>query len=1249
MQERHGLPLRSFSSGKALTAGRAVRPEVAQERRYLQGAPLGLELPGRIALRDPHCAWQWFEPEAAAEAFPAAHWLAAFLVLLGRYGNEEITLGFPEPITVRGRQAPALLRSSYRAMESSAERSARLAEELDDARRQLSADGQERAALAGRCAVQVLAARPTASSPGWLALVLAADGSVGLALRDPQYDELRRIAGHLARLARGLVDAQACVGRLPWLDADEERRLQALRSEPQAAPSRGVLHHLFEAQARRTPQRIAVHAADRSLSYAELERESAALAVRLRAAGVAPEQRVGVCLRRDSGLLVGLLGVLRAGGCYVPLDPAYPEERVAYMLDDADCLLVLVDTSTRERVAALGRPCLTLEEGGDQANDLALPASEVGADHLAYIIYTSGSTGRPKGVAIEHGSAHAFLRWAGQHYAAEEWSGVLAATSVCFDLSVYELFGTLAEGGTLHLVENLFSLPDYPRRDEISLLNTVPSVCAALLALGDLPGGVRTLNLAGEPLRGHLVRQIRGQPQVRRLVNLYGPTEDTTYSTAHELDLHAEALDEPPIGRPLPGTTVEVLDGFEAPLPLGVAGELYLGGIGLARGYFGKPEQTAERFRVDPGSGERRYRTGDRVRMREDGVLEHLGRLDDQVKFNGFRIELGEIASCLASFPGVSEACAMLTEDSAGLRRLVGYLAAPFAPPLQALNEHLGQSLPHYMLPSAFVVLAELPKTLNGKIDRKALPRPQASGAEPQALPSDPLEQALHQAWQAQLGAPPRAGQGFYAAGGDSLRAVHLLATLRQRLSRRVPLQAFAGGPATPEALLELLRQAAPEGDEPEPSAGAAGLSLAERRLWVAQQLAPEDTSYNLLAHLRIVGATAEAIEQALRQLLERHVALRRRVETGVDGPQPHALAAHAVPLQRLLASDAVHAERLLEDGVRREGARVFDLAHEAPARLLLVVTRDSARADLLLSVHHYAFDDVSLAVFAAELKTLLDGGRLGVLASTPEQVAARERAALASGRLDRVAERWAERLLPLAKAPGAAPARPEESGGRAGQRLALPVSAAVHAACRALAERTSVSPFSAALQAFAEVLGAELGVDDLLVGVALAGRSRLEMQGLVGCFVNLLPLAVGLRPEQSVEWRLRQVGHDLLELLEHQDVPLECVTQALRQRGASGLPIRIACGAHNGRAAPAVDAGVRVEADFIPVPGARLDLTLWLEDQPQGWLAVWTGVSAIFDLHRIERLHQAWERRLLANAGEPISKRMSPEGCNAS
>ena len=636
-----------------------------------------------------------------------------------------------------------------------------------------------------------------------------------------------------------------------------------------------------------------MHAADRSLSYAELERESAALAAPARRR-VAPEQRVGVCLRRDSGLLVGLLGVLRAGGCYVPLDPAYPEERVAYMLDDADCLLVLVDASTRERVAALGRPCLTLEEGGDQANDLALPASEVGADHLAYIIYTSGSTGRPKGVAIEHGSAHAFLRWAGQHYAAEEWSGYWRRPGV---LRPVGLRAVRHPGRRRHAAPGgkpvqPAGLPA-PRRDQPAQYRAL-GVCRA--ACPRRPAGWGAHAEPGRrTLRGHLVRQIRGQPQVRRLVNLYGPTEDTTYSTAHELDLHAEALDEPPIGRPLPGTTVEVLDGFEAPLPLGVAGELYLGGIGLARGYFGKPEQTAERFRVDPGSGERRYRTGDRVRMREDGVLEHLGRLDDQVKFNGFRIELGEIASCLASFPGVSEACAMLTEDSAGLRRLVGYLAAPFAPPLKALNEHLGQSLPHYMLPSAFVVLAELPKTLNGKIDRKALPRPQATGAEPQALPSDPLEQALHQAWQAQrCAAARRTGllrrRRRFPAGG---------APARDAAPATVPTRTVAGvrrWPGDPEALLELLRQAAPEGDEPEPSAGAAGLSLAERRLWVAQQLAPEDTSYNLLAHLRIVGATADAIEQALRQLLERHVALRRRVETGVDGPQPHALAAHAVP-----------------------------------------------------------------------------------------------------------------------------------------------------------------------------------------------------------------------------------------------------------------------------------------------------------------------------------------------------------------
>ncbi|MDF5807031.1 AMP-binding protein [Pseudomonas aeruginosa] len=351
MQERHGLPLRSFSSGKALTAGRAARPEVAQERRYLQGAPLGLELPGRIALRDPHCAWQWFEPEAAAQAFPAAHWLAAFLVLLGRYGNEEITLGFPEPITVRGRQAPAL-RSAYRALESSAERSA--------------AGGRTRRCPAaarrgpGACRPGRALRGPSAGGatdgeqPRWLALVLAADGSVGLALRDPQYDELRRIAGHLARLARGLVDAQACVGRLPWLDADEERRLQALRSEPQAA--RRAAPPSVRGPGAAHAQRIAVHAADRSLSYAGWSAK-APRSPRACAPRGGSEQRVRVRLRRDSGLLVGLLGVLRAGGCYVPLDPAYPEERVAYMLDDADCPAGAGRREHPRAVAALGRPC----------------------------------------------------------------------------------------------------------------------------------------------------------------------------------------------------------------------------------------------------------------------------------------------------------------------------------------------------------------------------------------------------------------------------------------------------------------------------------------------------------------------------------------------------------------------------------------------------------------------------------------------------------------------------------------------------------------------------------------------------------------------------------------------------------------------------------------------------------------------------------------------------------------------------
>ncbi|GEM_PF-1498573 len=1257
MQVPHGLPLRSFSSDRGMPGGPrrpgASRPAASVPGEgfdaYLQGAPLGIELPVRL---EAGADWREVPVPVRLEGLDPVQgrrlWLAAYLVLLGRYGNEEYCVGFP---AFADTGEPPVLRTVYAGDEPSRTRLARLDEELEDARRRLTGEdpvpaGPRRDAgevAARRCSAVVLGESIAPEAPAWLALRPTRDGQgARLLLRGPASAALARMAEHLGRIALGLLEGREAVGRIDWLDDEEKAALWALRGEPEHAPPVGLVHHLFEAQAARTPDRLALRARDRSLSYAELERASRALAARLVARGVGREQRIGVCLQRDSGLLVGLLAVLRAGACYVPLDPAYPDDRIAYMLGDADCTLVLVDETTQATIAALGYRTLVARVDATLDEPWRAPAGE--ASDLAYLIYTSGSTGQPKGVAIEHGSAHAFLCWAREVFSEAEWRDVLAATSVCFDLSIYELFGTLAWGGTVHLVDNLFALADYPRRDAITLINTVPSVCAALLALGDLPASVRTVNLAGEPLRGHLVRQLRRQPGVRRLLNLYGPTEDTTYSTVHELPASSEADEaEPPIGRPLPGTTVHVLDPYGAPVPMGVAGELYLGGVGLARGYFGKPEQTEARFlaagRLPLVANERLYRTGDRVRMNEAGVLEHLGRLDDQVKFNGFRIELGEIASRLATFPGIHEGVAVLTADSAGLRRLVAYYVADAPLDAPALTDHLARTLPHYMLPSAFVRLPALPKTLNGKIDKKALPAPPAATApagEERPVAGDSVERAVRDAWQAVLGAPPIPGLGFYGAGGDSLRAVHLLAHVRRALGRIVSLRDFASGEATPDSLVALARQAPEAPREDRQTLAEPRLSLAERRLWVAQQLDPDGTAYNLQAHLRATGVEPDTLEHALRALLERHVALRRCVRLEADGPRPVPLPVEAVPFLRLAPEpDASRAALRLRLLAEENARRPFDLAREAPLRIAVTPHGDGPVVDILLDLHHYAFDDASLVIFAQDLLALLEGESLPPVAASPERLAAWEATELASGRPQAVAERWAAQLASSLRAEeGPRPAL----GPRPSGILSVPVAPSVQAACRRLAERASTSLFSAAIEAFGRTLAEAMGSREVLVGVALAGRQRLEAQGVITNCVNLLPLCVRVEPGAARLARVREVGDGLLDLLAHQDVPLETLSEALRQRdpASRGVPIRVACGAHTGRRGLFVGRACRLEAAFLPSPHARLDLTLWLEETPAGWTAVWTYARDLYAEHTVRQLHERWEHHARAESEWP-------------
>ncbi|HKH43170.1 MAG TPA: amino acid adenylation domain-containing protein, partial [Thermoanaerobaculia bacterium] len=560
---------------------------------------------------------------------------------------------------------------------------------------------------------------------------------------------------HLAHLLAGAVEApDTPVSQLPLLSRGELHQVLVELNDGSVVDDLpwNTLHEGFERQAEANPLAVALIDQDRSLTYEELNARASELADRLRQMGVGPETVVGVRLPRTADLIVSLLGVLKAGGAYVPLDPSYPEERTAFMAADAGAA-VLIEPSPPAPLpqAGEGRGLVVSVAIRSLGNLHPSPArgrgaggEGSGAGGLAYLIYTSGSTGRPKGVAIEHAAAVRLVAWAGQAFSPAELQGVLAATSVSFDLSIFEIFVPLSFGGTVILAENALALPSLPARDEVTLVNTVPSALAGLLELGGLPASVRTVNLAGEPLRRALADRILATGV--KLWDLYGPSEDTTYSTGSVVGIGDPA--EPAIGWPVAGSQAYVLDRPLRPLPLGIPGELCLGGGGLARGYLGRPELTAEKFIPDSFGGQpgaRLYRTGDLVRRRADGALDYLGRIDHQVKIRGFRIELGEVEAALLALPWVREA--VVSARDGVLAAYVALAGEIPAGPEEALREALRERLPAPFVPSYFVVLDALPRTPNGKVDRKALPAPAQTGASGSAGPAGIVEETLAAIW----------------------------------------------------------------------------------------------------------------------------------------------------------------------------------------------------------------------------------------------------------------------------------------------------------------------------------------------------------------------------------------------------------------------------------------------------------------------------------------------------------------------
>jgi amino acid adenylation domain-containing protein len=690
---------------------------------------------------------------------------------------------------------------------------------------------------------------------------------------------IRRLLEHWETLLSSIVaNPKGRLSGLEILPAAERRKVVSEWNSTAAEyPKQKTLFELFEEQVRRTPDAEALVCAGTQLTYAELHAQATAVAIHLRSLGVGKENLTGICLGRSEEMVIGILGTLQAGGAYVPLDPMYPRDRLAFMLEDAKvavlltqkkllgslpagqakvvCIEDLLSSDSHSGELAFGvhplgcpPPANTLKRGHQtplqDEDSVGAPGEAQPSRNLAYVIYTSGSTGRPKGVALEHRGAVALVSWARSWFSPAELAGVLASTSICFDLSIFELFVPLCTGGKVILAENALALPTLPAANQVTLINTVPSAMRELLRLKGVPPSVRVVNLAGEPLPTALVEQIYRETAAQKVYDLYGPTETTTYSTG----ALRQSSEPATIGRPLANEQVYLLDRHLQPVPIGVAGELFIGGDGLARGYLNRPELTAEKFITvsfaEEGS-RRLYRTGDLARWRADGKLEYLGRLDHQVKIRGFRIELGEVEAALKKHPEVADAVVIARGEP--FNKLVAYVVPQKGKPLgnEGLRTFLEKQLPHFMLPSDIVFLAELPLTPNGKLDRRALPAPEMlASPKPEHVvpPRNPVEAALVDIWREILHREDVGiHENFFHLGGHSLMATQVISRIGNTLGVELPLRSIFEAPTIARLAETVSAAKAENGNGPSVIKRAARVSNPEELLDRLEGLSDEE------------------------------------------------------------------------------------------------------------------------------------------------------------------------------------------------------------------------------------------------------------------------------------------------------------------------------------------------------------------------------------------------------------------------
>ncbi|MEC9374789.1 MAG: amino acid adenylation domain-containing protein, partial [Pseudomonadota bacterium] len=1059
---------------------------------------------------------------------------------------------------------------------------------------------------------------------------------------------IKRMSNHFEVLLNGIInDPDRIIGQLPILTNSETNQIVSTWNDTGVDyKNDGTMHSSFEKMAESFPEKEAIWSVKEALTYRELNRRANKLAAKLRHLGIGPEVLVALCTERCNEMIVAMLAILKAGGAYVPVDPLYPKQRVSHMLQDSEASVLITQSSLMNKLPETKATKIYLDNfdwSTNKSQDKNFK-NEVIGKNLGYTIYTSGSTGLPKGVEIEHRNAVALINWSKQTFSKNEFSGVLASTSICFDLSVFEIFCPLSAGGRIVLVENALSLATLPQEANVTLINTVPSAIAELLRIEGIPISVKTVNLAGEPLTTELVNKIYDLRNINNVNDLYGPSEDTTYSTwtRREVDV------SPTIGRPIDNTQVYLLDSFGQPVPVGVAGEMYLGGSGVTRGYRNHPTLTAEKYVVNPfnkKSKARLFRTGDQAKYREDGNLEFIGRLDHQIKLRGFRIELGEIETALRKEPNIDDVVVIIREDTLDDKRIVAYHVGDASAKL--LRQNLIQKLPEYMVPSAFVELESLPLTPNGKIDRNALPRPdwRELNTTEYVAPRTPIEETLVEIWKELLNVE-KVGvhDDFFMLGGHSLLGTQLIARIRDTLNNDLALRALFESPTISGIAAAMQKNYV--ADLPKLTSKkttTSPLAPAQQRIWILEQLEPGNSVYNIPLALRLKGeVNQDALQEAINLLVTRHQTLRSKFVIEANKPKQKISSGQKINLK--IFDFGNQDKNKLKKKLTELARKPFQLEAGPLFRVNLIHLNGTEKI-LQIVIHHIIAVgwsiDILLREIAQDYSTIINNkpSTIEKLKIQYFDYARWQNSCMKTKSLGKQLEYWKKSLLgaePIIELPIDHPRPAIQTYAGAWYEIKIPVALAQ--SLKELSQKQNSSFFMILLASFKILLARDTGQQDLVIGTPIAGRQRIELESVIGLFINTLAIRTDLNGNPKFSEVLKRVKESSLGAFSNQDYPFEKLVEELQpNRDTSYSPIfQVMFSLQNTSASSSKFSEIESEPVLFEFGNSKFDLTLAVEENEKNVSAYFEYSTDLFDALTIKNMADRWKLLLEQIARNP-------------